>query len=472
MSTTALWSWDALVAALQLGTPADHGPAAEIRGVSIDSRTLEAGDLFIALSGAPDPRYRGAAGRGRDGHDFVAAAAAAGAPAALVARPTGAPLRELVVTDPFDALWDLARAARARLHGPVFALTGSSGKTTAKAMLAAVLDDLLGSVHASAGSLNNHLGVPLSLARLPASAAAAVFEIGMNSPGEIAPLSELVRPDVALVLNVMGVHLEGLGSLEAIRQEKLSIAAGLGPDGVLVVHDEVDLHDRPAHLRRLTFGRSALADVQLIDADAGEEGAVVRLRLPDGRLLDAGRLAEGPHRRMTACAVVACLVAAGLDPAPVVAALETLAPPPGRGGAVSAGGVVIVDDSYNANPESVRQAIAGLFERDGGRRFALLGDMLELGPEEAALHRGLATACTGLDGVFCVGPLMRQLHEALPARLRAGWWPDCAALSIDAVLERIAPGDLLLVKGSNRLFWKHDTVATLLAALRTRAERG
>ncbi|MEE4383397.1 MAG: UDP-N-acetylmuramoyl-tripeptide--D-alanyl-D-alanine ligase [Pseudomonadales bacterium] len=466
MSGAALWRWDELRAALAADGP-ETGP--DVTGVSLDSRSLAPGDLFFALSGGPDPRYRGAAGSGRDGHDFVVAAAAAGAPAAVVSRPTGAALAELRVDDPFDALWRLGAAARERFAAPVFALTGSAGKTTAKGMLAAALEALCGSVHASAGSLNNHLGVPLSLGRMPRDARAAVFELGMNSPGEIAPLSRLVRPDVVAVLNVMGVHLEGLGSLEAIRREKLSITAGLGPEGVLVVHDEVDVHDLPRGLRRVTFGRSEAADVRLLDEGYPNARPSVELRLPDSRTLTAGHLADGPHRRMTACGVLACLFAAGLDPAPAIAAIEALAPPPGRGGQFEAGGVTVVDDSYNANPESVRQAIAGLFERPGAGRWALLADMLELGPEEAVLHAGLAEACTGLDGVFCVGPLMGRLHDALPSDRRAGWWPDCDALELDAVLARVAPGDVLLVKGSNRFFWKHGTVRSLTEALEARA---
>jgi UDP-N-acetylmuramoyl-tripeptide--D-alanyl-D-alanine ligase len=456
-----LWRGAELAAVLGLD-PAD---VPDVRGVSLDSRTLAPNDLFVALSGAPDPRYRGAAGSGRDGHAFVADAARAGAAAALVARPTGAALAELRVDDPFDALWRLARAARDRFAGPVFAITGSSGKTTAKEMLAAGLGATAGGVHASAGSLNNHLGVPLSLARLPTDAPAAVFELGMNSPGEIAPLSHLVRPTLALVLNVLPVHLEGLGSLEAIRREKLSIGDGLGPEGRLLVHDTVDVHDRdPSRLVR--FGTAPDADVRLA------EGPPARVHLPDGTQLDIEGIATGPHRRLTAVAALGLIALAGLDAAPAVAAIRALAPPPGRGGIVHAGGVRLVDDAYNANPESVRQALAGLRELEGGRRFALLGDMLELGEEGAALHAQLADACAGLDGVFCVGPLARALHDALDAPLRAGWWPDCEALDLDAVLARLGDGDALLVKGSNRLFWKHDTVARLTAALDARTAPG
>lgn len=453
--TVPLWSRDELTAVLELVEAA----TVDVDGISIDSRTLRPGDLFVALSGRADARYRGAGGSGRDGHDFVSDAAQRGAAAALVSRRTGIAIPELLVEDTFDGLWRLARAARARFHRPVFAITGSSGKTTAKAMLAAALP----ACHASEGSFNNHIGVPLSLARLRATAAAGVFEVGMNSPGEIAPLSRLIRPDVALLLNVLGVHLEGLGSLEAIRREKLSIAEGLGDEGILVVPDTLDIHDLPDDLKRITFGRSSAADVRLDDS-----GQVARIHLQRAGTLELALAVDGPHRRLTATGVLACLEAAGLDPTCALEPWRTLEPPAGRGGELQVGGITVVDDSYNANPESIRLAIASLRERTGRRRYALLGDMLELGPEEASLHAGLAEACVGLDGVFCVGERMRALHERLPTGLRAGWWPDCAMLDLDAVIGRLHPGDLLLVKASNRLFWKAGTVNRIAVALATR----
>ena len=214
-----LWSRDEL--AQVFSVDADSLPE-YCTGVSLDSRTLQPGDLFIALSGKPDPRYHGAAGSGRDGHAYVAAAARAGAAAALVEQATHSGIAELRVADTFTGLWQLARAARARYRqsGRVIALTGSSGKSTVKSILAAALHSLRRSVHVSAGNLNNHLGVPLSLARLPADVELAVLELGTSSVGEIAPLSELVQPHVALVLNVLGVHLDGLGDVQGVRREK------------------------------------------------------------------------------------------------------------------------------------------------------------------------------------------------------------------------------------------------------------
>lgn len=456
-TNTPLWSAQELGAALGLGAA-----AADVRGVSIDSRSLAPGDLFIALSGAADARYFGAGGGGRDGHDFVADAARRGAAAALVSRPLDASIPLLQVDDTFTALWQLAACARERFEGPVFAVTGSSGKTTVKSMLAAALP---GS-HASEGSFNNHIGVPLSLTRLARDARTAIFELGMNSPGEIAPLAQLVRPHVALVLNVLGVHLEGLGSLEAIRREKLSIAAGLDRDGVLVVPDTLDLQGVVHRGRILTFGTGAKADVQLL-----EEGGEGSIRLPDGSELALRLAVDGPHRRLSATAVVACLLAAGLDTAAALAHLATLEPPRGRGGSLEIGGVRVIDDSYNANPDSVRLALEALREGPAGRRFALLGDMLELGPEEQALHAGLAAACNGIEGVFCVGERMAALRDALPKTQLSAWWPDCDAMDVDAIAGTLRAGDVLLVKASNRLFWKSATVAALTAALEAKGRR-
>ena len=445
---------------LGLGT----SDAPPVTGISIDSRSLGRGDLFVALAG-DDPRYHGAGGSGRDGHDFVAAAAAAGAAAALVAKPMAADIPQIVVDDPFDALWTLARAARDRLGGdvPVFAITGSSGKTTARGLLSAALEVVAAPTHASIGSLNNHIGVPLSLARTPRNARSAVYEIGTNSHGEIGPLSVLVRPTVSILINVLPVHLEGLGSIEGVREEKLNIARGLEAGGTLVLHDAIAPPDPRRH-PVLRYGRTTAADIRLEDSDTP-----VTVHLPGGRSVRHETLADGPHRRSTACAVIGALAAAGLDPAPALAAIAATEPPEGRGRRSLHGGVQVIDDAYNANPESVRLALAGALEGKGGPRIALLGDMLELGTAGAALHADLAEACSGFDKVFCVGALMQALHEKLPEAQRGGWAANAESLSRAAVLEAAPPGAVVLVKGSNRIFWRADTVQELCAAFEARA---
>ena len=455
METLPLWTGPEL--STLWGIPCDS--ALRCTGISLDSRSLVPGDLFFALQGQ-DPRFHGASSQGQDGQRFAAHALAQGAAAVVVRESLGAGAREIVVPDPFEALWTLARGARQRCSGPVFALTGSSGKTTAKALLTAALKAHFGAdaVHATEGSLNNHLGVPLSLARLPHGSAAAVFELGMNRPGEIAPLSRLVQPTVALVLNILPVHLEGLGSLAAIAEEKLSIAAGLGPEGVLVCPADRS----PGHPRKVTFedhrGPGASADF------ARDEAGVLR---GHGAGIDLTPLGA-EHRQRSATAILACLHAAELPLAPAVPAMAAVPAPRGRGSRLEAGGCVLIDESYNANPESMGLALRDLLAAPGqGPKLALLADMLELGEEAPAFHAALEARLAGLDGVFLLGPLMQPLAERLGPRC-SGWWPSTDALDLAPILAALSPGAQLLVKGSNRFFWQARTVDRLRDALEAR----
>ena len=434
-------------------------PALRCTGISLDSRRLSPGDLFFALQGQ-DPRFHGASSQGQDGQRFAAHALEQGASAVVVRESLGAGAREIVVPDPYEALWTLARGARQRCSGPVFALTGSSGKTTAKALLTAALQAHFGAdaVHATEGSLNNHLGVPLSLARLPQGSAAAVFELGMNRPGEMAPLSRLVQPTVALVLNILPVHLEGLGSLAAIAEEKLSIAAGLGPEGVIVCPKDRS----PGHARALTFedhrGEGASADFYR------DESGMLQ-GLGDG--IDLTPLGA-EHRQRSATAILACLQAAGLPLAPAVPPMAAVPAPRGRGSRLEAGGCVLIDESYNANPESMGLALRDLQAAPGkGPKLALLADMLELGVDGPAFHVALEEHFAGLDGVFLLGPLMKPLAERLGPRCW-GWWPSTDNLDLAPILDALSPGAQLLVKGSNRFFWKARTVDRLRDALDAR----
>ena len=455
METQPLWTGPEL--STLWGVPCD----AKLRctGISLDSRSLVPGDLFFALQGQ-DPRFRGASSQGQDGQRFAAHALAQGAAAVVVRESLGVGLREIVVPDPFEALWTLARGARQRCSGPVFALTGSSGKTTAKALLTAALKAHFGAgaVHATEGSLNNHLGVPLSLARMPQGSAAAVFELGMNRPGEIAPLSQLVQPTVALVLNILPVHLEGLGSLAAIAEEKLSIAAGLGPEGVLVCPKG----RAPQRQRILTFedrrGQGSSADFFRDDAGVLQGLGVGADLKPLG----------AEHRQRSATAILACLQAAGLPLAPAVPAMAAVPAPKGRGSRLEAGGCVLIDESYNANPESMGLALRDLLAAPGqGPKLALLADMLELGEEAPAFHAALEARLAGLDGVFLLGPLMQPLAERLGPRC-SGWWPSTDTLDLAPILAALSPGAQLLVKGSNRFFWQARTVDRLRDALEAR----
>ena len=448
-----LWTFRELAAAL--GLPAMDGP--NITGVSIDSRRTAPGDLFIALAGDPGPRFRPSARSSRDGHDFARHAVAAGAVAVLAHRPSDYGAPTLRVGDTLDALWALGRAGRARFSGPVVAVTGSSGKTTFKGFAARVLD-----AFATAGSLNNHLGVPLSLALTPRAAAAAVYEIGTNHPGEIEPLARLAAPDVAVVLNVHPAHIGHFEDLAAIGREKLSIAAGVRAGGALV---------RPPDLRggfegrTVTFGPPG-ADVAVGACRSTRTGPTVALATANGTV-ESPVPGGGEHRAWSVGALAAVLVALEI---PLVNLQRLVGGelPPGRGDRRSAGGVVLVDDSYNANPASMAASLLSFAAAPGGRRIAILGDMLELGDSAARYHAELAPLCAGLDGVFCVGAQMRALAERLPASLL---WGETARVGEDftaACAQALRAGDQVLVKGSNGVFWASGFVAKLAAALTAR----
>lgn len=445
-----LWTWPELCEALEL--PVAEGP--EVTGISIDSRRTQPGDLFFALTGDPGPRFNPGTRSDRDGHDFIDAAVAAGAVGVVAHDGRARDVHQLQVTDTLDALWALGAAGRRRLGCPVVAVTGSSGKTTAKAFLAAALGGF-----GAPGSLNNHLGVPLSLALTPRDAGAAVCEIGTNHPGEIAPLARLVMPDVAVVLNVHPAHRQNFESMAALTREKLSIHEGLGSGGHLVIHEDLPADQVPATIPASRFGRGSDCRVRLVDVDAGEAEyrvgeRVVRAHVPGG----------GAHRAMTLAAVLCVLDVLERDPAAAQHLDDDLIGA-GRGRETSAGGVTVVDDSYNANPESMKAALAGLAGHEGKRRFAVIGEMLELGEDGADYHRALAAPAAGLDGVFCVGEGTRPLFEALPAGVRLGWLPEADDRLTDAILGHVSQGDVVLVKGSNRVFWARGYVAALAARL-------
>ena len=420
-----LWHGAALAAA----TGGTASAPFDVTGVSIDTRTLRPGDLFVALVGE------------RDGHAHVAEAIARGAAGVLVHRAESVPPRApmLLVDDTLQALHRLGTAGRARFAGRVAAVTGSVGKTTTKEMLRAALAPF-GTVHAAEASYNNHWGVPLTLARLPPDAAFCVAEIGMNHPGEIEPLARMAAPDVAVITNVEAAHIGHLGSLEAIADEKGAIFRGLGPGGRAVLPADSAQFDR---LRRmagdgLTFGRAASADIRV-------EGDAVVLA---GRRLPLMLSAPGAHLRMNAAAAIAAVVALGLDPALAIEGLATFRPLGGRGLQRRLGAVTLLDESYNANTASVRASLAVLRDTAAERRVAVLGDMLELGEWGPAEHRGLADDVAGsADLLYACGPLMRHLFDAVPPTKRGVLAADSAELA-PIVAEAVRPGDAVLIKGS------------------------
>jgi UDP-N-acetylmuramoyl-tripeptide--D-alanyl-D-alanine ligase len=449
---TPLWTVDAMAAAM--GAERAGPLPASVPGLSIDSRTLELGEAFFAITGDS-----------RDGHEFVAAALERGAGLAVVAADRrdrfakDAPL--LVVQDVLAGLRELARAARARSEAKVVAVTGSVGKTgTKEALRLALAKD--GATHASVASYNNHWGVPLSLARCPASTRYAVFEIGMNHAGEIAPLTRLARPHVVIVTAVEPVHLEFFGSLDAIADAKAEIFLGVERGGAAVLNADnaqfarLERRAREAGIARIVaFGESSRAEARLLKCALQPDGSTVQARIL-GTDVTYKLGAPGRHLVLNSLAVLAAVALLGADLALAALALGELRPASGRGARIRleapGGTVLLIDESYNANPASMRAALALLGHAEigsQGRRIAVLGDMLELGPAGADLHRQLAAEIVphGVDLVFCCGPLMHALWEALPSNRRGGYAETAGALE-PHVLSAIQPGDAVMIKGS------------------------
>ncbi len=408
-------------------------------GVSIDSRTVQPGALFVALATATG-----------DGHAHVAEALARGAAGAMVHRlpdGVGDDARLLQVADTMAGLHALAGFSRARFRGRVVAVTGSVGKTTTKEMLRAALA-AHGRVWAAEASHNNHWGVPLTLARTPPGHDFCVVEIGTNHPGEIAPLSRLAQPDVALVTAVAASHIGHFGSIEAIAREKVSLAEGLrSRDAPLLLPSAgpaLAAWNQPA----LTFGEREDDFARLLasEGDATSNRVAVRVAGTD---IAFALAAPGRHMALNATAALAVVAALGLDPHAAARALDGFAPVAGRGARRTlARGAILLDESYNASAASVRAALAVLGMQPGARKLAVLGDMLELGAHGPAEHAGLAPdVAAHADVLFTCGPLMRLLHDAVPRHLRGAHADDAQALA-PIVAHAVQAADAVLVKGS------------------------
>jgi len=451
---TLLWTGQAMLEATG-GRPLGRMPDA-VTGISIDSRSLQAGEAFFAIRGDA-----------LDGHDFASAATAAGASVLVVAEARLPALGRLtvpmiVVDDTLKALERLAAAARARSRARIIAVTGSAGKTTTKEALRHVLEGF-GTVHASAKSFNNHWGVPLTLARLPADADFGVFEVGMNHAGEIRPLVRLIRPHVAVITMIAAAHLGHFDSLDAIARAKAEIFDGIEPGGVAILNRDdaryglLEKLARAAGVRQIVgFGEHLKAKVRLADVALGPDRSRFTVRL-GGRDLEVELGVPGRHQVQNALAVIAAVQAAGVDPQRAAGRLASLAPEQGRGQRIALtladGAATMIDESYNANPASMRAAIALLDQAEpgpGGRRIAVLGDMRELGAHAAALHAELAPvlAASHADLVYLAGPEMAALAAALTAPRLAAYHDTAAALA-PLVTGALRPGDVVMLKASN-----------------------
>ncbi|MBK4216666.1 UDP-N-acetylmuramoyl-tripeptide--D-alanyl-D-alanine ligase [Paracoccus caeni] len=428
-------------------------------GVSIDTRTIQRGDLFVALTDL------------RDGHDFVAQALDKGAAAALVSRipegvPASAPL--LIVPDVLKALEALGRAGRKRMGGKVIAITGSVGKTSTKEMARVALAGQ-GRIHAAEASYNNHWGVPLTLARMPRHSDFAIIEIGMNHPGEIAPLSRLSRPHVALITTVAAAHLEAFESIDGIAREKGAIFEGLEPIGTAIIPEDLPvtriLRDCADESGALVVGFGTNGMAKLVQSKIENARLKCRARI-SGETVDFTLNTTGTHFALNAVGVLAALAAAGADVKEAGKRLSDWQPPKGRGAVEELGAIRLIDDAFNANPASLSAGLATLAGLEGGRRVAILGDMLELGPDEIALHRAIADdpSMASVDLIHLAGPRMRHLYDLLPTARRGAWSETAAELAAQAT-DLVQPGDIVLVKGS-----KSSKISTVVDALRKSAQ--
>jgi UDP-N-acetylmuramoyl-tripeptide--D-alanyl-D-alanine ligase len=441
---SALWTSDEIAAAT--GGTASAPFAAN--GVTFDSREVGPGDLFIAMPGTV-----------HDGHRFVDSAFAAGASGAIVSQPVDGP--HVLVEDSFAALQALGRAGRERSNALIIGVTGSVGKTSTKEALFAALDrNRPGKVHRSVKSYNNHTGVPLSLARMPRDAEFAVLEMGMNNKGEIAALTALVRPHLALITAIAPAHIENLGSEEAIADAKAEIFEGLELDGIAIIPNDTAHRDRLVKAARrhadriITFG-SGDADVHAVHAVSAEGG---------GSLISAALLEceltftisqRGEHWVSNALAVLAAVEAIGGDAALAGLALADLGGLKGRGERhcipLDGGEMLLIDESYNANPASMAATLRSLGEeKDATRRIAVLGPMRELGEHSTELHAALAPAVisAGVDRLILIGEDMNPLDQALGGQVEIER-ADSVEQATELLMRMIRPGDAVLVKASN-----------------------
>lgn len=415
-----------------------------IAGVQIDSRQVQSGDLFIPL--APPVSER-------DGHQFIEAALTSGANLALSAQPARHP-QVLPVSDTLRSLQALALAARGRLDkdAEIIAITGSSGKTTLRTWLQHILMGF-GRTHGSEGSFNNHLGVPLSLARMPADTQYGIFEVGTNHPGEIQGLSEMVAPTIAVVLNVLPVHIGHFAGFDALKQEKLSLRSGLSAGGQLILESALSESVPEPHS---TFGTAPSANIHW-QHTAGAQTAIT----VDEQRYTLEMPALGAHLIPTAAACLAVIQSLGLDIQTAIHRLASAPLPTGRGNTERVSGITLIDESYNANPESMSFALKALSTRGAGRCHVILGEMQELGDLTPSAHERVLAQGKGFDTCVAVGPLFRAAATAMTV----SHVEHCRDIDLADYVANLAAGDTVMIKGSNQVFWKHHFMQSLRQAI-------
>lgn len=446
-----LWSWTELCQSL--GVPIDHGP--DITGIQFDSRLIQPGELFLPLPGDPGPRFRVAVRSDRDGHDYISNAVNNGAVGVITSRDGDYSVPTLRVNDSIDALWTLGKYRRRQIDSSVVAITGSSGKTTLKAFLESTTGGFC-----AQGSFNNYIGLPLSLALTPKDTEIAIYEIGTNHPGEIAPLSELAQPNVVAVLNVLPVHIGHFNDLAALEAEKFSIGRGLTDSGQFVLpHAMRNTKFLKANTTTLTFGFESKADLMIKHL----RGDWYEFRFGSDRVcVDVP--GGGYHRAESVAACGAVLVVLGKSLANLRQIKTTL--PLGRGNCFEVNEVTIIDDSYNANPISMIAALRELRKRETtGRKIALLGQMNELGTHAKKLHESVAPEILDVDVLYCVGGLMNHLYKRVSSSTEKYYFDRVDTDLLNHLVERLNKHDVVLVKGSNSFFWQANFVQDLRRAL-------
>jgi UDP-N-acetylmuramoyl-tripeptide--D-alanyl-D-alanine ligase len=432
-----LWTLHELQKALSLNTEGENIP---VTGINIDTRTIQKGDMFVALQAE------------RDGHDFVDTAMKKGASCCLVSKKMDSNIPQLIVSDTLEALTTLAKNRITNHTGKRIAVTGSSGKTSLTHMLATVCE-----AHKPEKSYNNHWGVPLTLARMPKNSDVAVIEIGTNHVGEIAPLVKLAKPNVAVITNIAHAHIGNFENLEALADEKISIQQGLSDDGILILPEETkNKWQNKITAKTLTFGLTKTADIHLIEKIDNK----LTVNTPNG---DVSLILDmiGEHHILNAMATIAVLYALKM-PIEFLQNMNKVSALAGRGKIHKLKDITFIDDSYNANPLSMKMALETLQNYPSkGRKIAILGDMLELGEDSSKYHANLFSYLSGVDGVVTVGENMIFLDERLPESMRLGHYETVQDLGITKITSLLKKEDVILLKGSNGIFWIHDFAGKL-----------